>query len=199
MDITQENRVKVIALLAQGICPLCDKSRLEILRHISRSHGITAKEIKDTLLLPRNFSFIPEEQSEKYRQNAIKNDFKSKFIPGRTVKPDQITREKMSAKLKARHQSHPEQLQKLHESAQKVRNEAVKKSNETNRKAVVRVSPDGKAKIYKSMADAGRDSNIDPSNVSRCITVKNRIDSHGNRWILLEDYQQQYGRKNTND
>ena len=96
MEITIENKDKIIALLREGVCPLCNKSHVEPLKHLSRTHKMLAKEIKDALLLPRDYSFTTEELSERYRQNAIKHNFKSKFIPGKTKRPDSITREKRS-------------------------------------------------------------------------------------------------------
>ena len=184
MEISIENREKIIAMLSQGICPICNKSYLEPLRHISRSHGISAREIKDALLLPRSSSFIPQEQSEKYRQNAIEHDFKSRFVPGKTKKPDSNTREKMREKAISRLKERPELLQAFKEGKKKAQSNAIERSNETNRKSVMKISPNGEIKAYKSMADAERDGNVHNSNISRCIKYK-RLDSRGNRWSLL--------------
>ena len=188
MDISRENRDEIVALLNQGICPICNKSFLNILKHIARSHSISAKDVKDILLLPRGSSFIPGEQREKHRQTAVKHNFKSKFTPGgKGKKPDSATREKMREKAIINLKNNPDHLKALQEARQKAQSKAIEKSNETNRKSVVRVSPDGKTKTYKSIAEAERDGNVHNSNISRCIKEK-RLDCNRNRWYLLEDF-----------
>jgi len=189
MEINLENKNIAITLLNQGICPICNKSYIEVLKHIVRSHKITAKEIKDILLLPYSFTFISNEQSEKYRQNAIKHDFKSKLISDRKGKKlNIITKEKMKEKAILRLKENPNYLQVFKEGAQKARNKAIEKSNEVCKKAVIRISPDRDIKIYESMTDAARDGNTYVSNISRCIK-NNKLDCRGNKWVLYNEYK----------
>lgn len=171
MDISFENKEKIIALLNQGICPICGKTYLVVLRHISRNHKIPAKELKDILLLNRKMSFLPPEQSEKYRQIAIKNDLKSNLIPGLKKNPESLTKEKMKEKAILHLKEYPEHLQSLHNSI---------------KNAVVRIS-DNEIKTYESIEEAAKDNNLHISTISRYVR-QNRLDLQGNKWIYLKDF-----------
>jgi hypothetical protein len=188
MDIALENKDKIVALLNQGVCPLCNGKYVNPLKHIARTHAIPANDLKDTLLLPRKTSFLPPEQSDKHRQTAIEHDFKSTFSSARNRKDhlSELTREKMKVKRLEVIKDSPELLEKFKEGANRARVQAVSNSNEINRRSVIRISPDGVVRTYKSMSEAGRDTGLDSSNVSRCIKY-NRLDHFGNKWILKEE------------
>jgi len=170
MEINIENRDKIIAMLNQGICPLCGKAYLVVLRHISRNHKIPAKELKDILLLNRRVGFLPPEQSEKYRQIAIINDLKSNLIPGLKKNPESLTKEKMKARAILHLRECPEHLQTLHNSI---------------KNAVVRIS-DNEIKTYESIKDAAKDNNVHITTISRYVR-HNRLDLQGNKWVYLKD------------
>lgn len=166
MEISLENKDKIITLLQQGICPICGKKCGFILNHISHKHGISADELKDTLLISRRHSFIPPEQSEKYRMIAIENNYVDKLIPGRKYN-SQLTREKMK-EITIEHYkkdlSHRNILRKKAE------------------KAVARISPAGKITEYDSIENAAKNMKLERGTISRYIRHK-RLDKNGNRWI----------------
>lgn len=171
MDINSDNKEKIIALLNQGICPLCGKTYLVVLRHISRSHKIPASELKDILLLNRKISFLPPELSEKYRQIAIKNDLKSNLIPGLKKNPESLTKEKMKGKQFLHLKECPEHLRTLHNSI---------------KNPVVRIS-ENEIKTYESIEEAAKDNNLHISTISRYVR-HNRLDLQGNKWLYLKDF-----------
>lgn len=170
MDINLENKDKIIALLMQGICPLCKKKCGFILNHISRIHGITANELKDTLLISRRSSFIPTEQSEKYRQIAIKNNLSENLIPGRKGNPALLTREKMKNITESHYKEHPEHREVIREKA---------------KRPVVKISPNGEMKVYDSIINAAKANSLNSSTISRYVRHK-RLDQYGNRWNYAE-------------
>lgn len=172
MEISPGNKEQIVALLNQGICPFCGKTYLVILRHISRKHGIPAKELKDILLLPHKSSFLPSEQSEKYRQIAIKNDLKSNLIPGLKKNPEPLTRQKMKGGAVSHLKEHPEHLQVLRKS---------------KHRAVIRISANSEIKTYESIEEAAKDNNLNVTTISRYVRHK-RLDRQGNKWVYLKDF-----------
>lgn len=167
MNISLENKEKIVALIKQGICPVCNKSFLVVLRHISRSHGIPARDLKDILLLSRRSSFISAEQSEKYRQIAVINNLGANLVPGRKVEAEPLTREKVKEKMFSHYKSDTEHRNIIREKA---------------KKAVMRISSNKIVKEYDSIESAAKDVKLNRSTISRYIRYK-RLDKQGGSWI----------------
>lgn len=88
MELCIENKEKILSYLNVGECPICHKNGYKaILTHISRSHGISHREIKDILLIPVSKSFIPEDLKEKHscatKNNGTINNLKKSNGKGR--------------------------------------------------------------------------------------------------------------------
>lgn len=158
MEISLANRDAIVALLREGICPLCGGKYVNPLLHISKKHGIKPREIREALLIKVKTSFVSQELREAMSNNAIKRN---------AVLPMHNADKKEYPK--------PTKLKTI--AAQ----ENGKHIN--NKKAIKRISPDGEIKIYKSMLEAGKDNNIDYSTISHCIR-ENRLDKRKNRWAL---------------
>lgn len=174
MDITLENRDRIIALLREGICPICGKKYANPLIHISKTHGIPAEEFKDTLLLRRNRGFASPEVSEKYRQVAIRSNHAKNLTPGNKLKKTSIEKRKQQFAIKDHYKKHPEHLKAFKEGQRKNAKKAARTSAVVTQKPVVRVSETGEIKHYKSISDAARENKISTGSICRCISGKYR-------------------------
>lgn len=74
MEINTENRDKIIALLREGVCPICGKIFKSPVTHISVIHGMSRFELKGKLMIGQRHGFASPELSEKYRKLAIKHN-----------------------------------------------------------------------------------------------------------------------------
>ena len=174
MDITLENRDRVIALLREGTCPICGKKYANPLIHIAKMHGIPAKEFKDALLLRRNRGFASPEVSEKCRQVALRSNNARNLTPGNELKKTGLEKRKQQFATKDHYRKHPEHLKAFKEGQRKSAKKAARASAVVTQKPVVRVSETGEIKEYKSISDAARENKISTGNISSCINGKYR-------------------------
>ena len=73
-----KNRERIIALLKNGECSICDKKGFKnIMGHVVRAHGINSTELKDELLLSRNSGFWSEEIKTEYSKRAKEKNYVS--------------------------------------------------------------------------------------------------------------------------
>lgn len=155
MDICTENREKIISLLQSGICPICGEKHVNPLLHIRKKHGITPREIRNTLLIKTKTSFIDPDLRQVMSNAAIQNNKVLAMAGVRPTHPSPTRLKSISARQNGKHID--------------------------NKKAIVKTLPSGEIKIYKSMIEAGADNNVHYSTISLCIK-ENRLDKKGNKW-----------------
>lgn len=74
MDITPENKNKIIALLREGICPICGKKGFSVpLSHVNRVHGIDRVELKQSIGIGLHHTFTTVECHEALSTSAKRN------------------------------------------------------------------------------------------------------------------------------
>lgn len=172
MEINLENKDKILALLREGICPICGKQFKMPLVHINHIHGIKKNELKDALMIGRQEGFTTPEIRKKLKESGGSSN--NGITAGNFGKRDEVSKEKMSIKKKMYFTNHPEKLQAFMEGSKRILPDARKKALEFTRKRVVRVSESGEIKNYKSMSDAARENNVSVGGLSDCLSGKYR-------------------------
>jgi len=154
MEINLENRGKIIALLEQGICPICGKGPFKVpLLHITQAHGIPQNKLKDALMISHIKGFSEKELHDKRSKEAKERQAAGTLHPnlGKDRKHTEKTKGKQAFTAKTK--GNPNAT------------EAVKKARS---KAVCRISDTGEVdKIYNSITDAAKDNNIRISSIAR--------------------------------
>lgn len=114
MELSKREREKYIALLNAGQCPFCGQNGFKkILIHVRYAHGLSASEIKDSLLVNTNKGFCSEETANLHKTIALRQGFGKEVRP--LTQPDRssvktITKKKMS--LMAKTPEHKELFKK---------------------------------------------------------------------------------------
>lgn len=154
MEISLENREKIIALLKEGTCPICGKEGIKNpLGHVSFVHKIPAKELKDRLLLGRTTNtFFAKENAQKQSNNAKRQG----------LRPVTYNRFKKHTDL------------------------AKQKISFANSKPVIRISPNGDVKLFKSVVAAAKECNITDAAIRACLYGRTKT-SAGYRWKYLKE------------
>jgi len=87
LELHDLDKSKTLKMLENGVCPFClRKGFKKILVHISRIHGIPAKELKDNLMIPRNTGFCDEETMGKAQIFTKNQGFGVLIRPSKTRK-----------------------------------------------------------------------------------------------------------------
>ncbi len=167
MEITLENKEKIIALLREGICPICGNKYKNPLCHLNKKHGIPKKQLKDTLLIKQKSSFVAPYLSEKLRETAIKHNLVSHMHAAERVNPDitDAAREKHRISMSNQWKRNPA----LREASRKNIQKAGKKSAKSRRKPVIRIDDDGNTTLYDSIKDAANANGVPSSSVISCL------------------------------
>lgn len=168
MDITLENRDRIIALLREGTCPICGKKGLKNpLIHVHHQHGLDRKGLKDIIMLRRSFNFTSAETKEKQKKAALKNNavdnLRGKQHP---QKHDTIEKEKMSYIKKEKFKTDVKYAEKLQEVLTAGREETLRK--------IVRISADGTTVEYSSLTQAAKENKISISAISNCLAGRTK-------------------------
>jgi hypothetical protein len=101
MDIDLENRDKIIALLREGTCPICNRKRLASpLAHIAKTHGIPHKEFKDAIGIALKYGFASSELSKIRHESALRNEMAARI--NATIRPTPDARQSKQIKKVAR-------------------------------------------------------------------------------------------------
>lgn len=171
MEINVENREEIIALLEQGICPICGRDSFKVpLLHIVQAHGIPQNKLKDTLMISQIRGFSDKELHNK-RSIIAKERLAAGILypkPQKGKKHGKATKEKMAYMAKTKNKS-----QSGITAAKKVRS-----------KPVCRILESGEVdKIYSSISEAARDNDIRISSIARAVTGEYAT-AGGYRWKL---------------
>ena len=76
IELSLENKDKILACLNNGECFICGKKNLKIpFLHIEPMHSISANYTKDILLISHKVGFACEESSQRMRKTAMINGF----------------------------------------------------------------------------------------------------------------------------
>ena len=182
VEISASNREKIIALLREGVCPICGKKFINPLNHISKKHGIPANELKDTILVGHLKSFSSPELSAKLSQAAISQNRAAQLQPGYGEKHTTTAKKKIRMATLDEYKKNPEHLAAFKNSNKKI---GAQKSAATTRKPVVRISNTGEIKTYGSISEAATDNKVSISSISRCVNGK-QSEAIGYKWQYVE-------------
>lgn len=180
MDITLENKEKIITLLREGICPICGNKYKNPLCHINKKHGISKNQLKDTLLIRQKSSFVSPDLSEKLRKTAIKHNLVSYMHAAERVNPDitDAAREKHRISMSDQWKRNSAALREAsRENIQK----AGKKSAKSRQKPVIRITDDGQTTLYDSIKDAANANGVPSSSIISCLKGISHK-SAGHKW-----------------
>jgi hypothetical protein len=183
MEISLENREKIIALLKEGTCPICGRKGFgNPLVHINRTHGMSKNEVKDALMISHLCGFAGEKLSQTSRETAKKNRAAGKWYVGQNKGNKghtKATKEKQAFIQKEIFKQNPNLLLKFKEGS--------KNANKRQEKPVLRISPNGDIKEYQGVSYAARALGIDASSISKAIRGKNgRTYVAGYKWKYKE-------------
>jgi hypothetical protein len=183
MEISLENREKIIALLKEGTCPICGRKGFgNPLGHINRTHGISKNEVKDALMISHLCGFAGEKLSQASRESAKKNRAAGKWYVGQNKGNKghtKTTKDKLAFIQKEAFKKNPDLLMKFKEGN--------KNAHKRQEKPVLRISPNGDIKEYRGVNYAARALGIDASSISKAIRGKNgRTYVAGYKWKFKE-------------
>lgn len=96
INTDQNERDRWIELLSSGTCPICNKIGFKkVLCHLALKHQVNTTELKDELLLARDYAFCDISTSEKQREIALSQGLGKKIKadgPIYKTKHDKITK-----------------------------------------------------------------------------------------------------------
>lgn len=161
MEINLENREKIIALLHEGICPICGRNGLKVpLIHIARSHKINRIEFKDLILLGKRNGFMdPECKENKVTYCKDKNTVAHMVKRGNGVKT--TNSKAISYAAKQHYRDGLLRLAKGNPNKQSI--------VEAQSKPVVRIAGSGGTTEYPSIKAAAEANGVTLAAVSNCL------------------------------
>jgi hypothetical protein len=172
MEIKLENRERIIALLKNGICPVCGRSGLKIpLIHVTRSHGIDRLEFKNMILLGQRNGFMDTEHRERKVEHCKKvNTVKRMKKRGTMRKPNGKA---ISRANKQHYKNGRISLVKGNPNKQSI--------IDAQSKPIIRISANGDTLEYLSIKDAGKANGVTLAAISNCLRGKTKS-SAGYKW-----------------
>jgi len=174
MEINLENREQIIALLREGICPICGKGPFKVpLLHVTQAHGITQKELKDKVMISHVKGFSDKELHDKRSKEAKEGQAAGILHSCRRKKGEkhtEIAKKKQAFMAKTQNKNLP----------------GIAAAKKARSKPVCKISPDGSIKIYNSFSEAAEDNDIPVSSISRAISGKFKT-AGGCGWKELKD------------
>jgi hypothetical protein len=180
MDITIENRDKIISLLKEGTCPICNKGKFKNpLQHIRQAHKINSIELKDLLLYPRSKGFASPDFSKKCKERNLTNNSAQKMLEKRpkiNVEIADLAKSKLINTIKEKINDDPNYREYMLNKAKN----AQKKAHLVRRIKVIRISDNGEEKVYESIKDAARDNGVVIGTIR--YALKKGIKSAGYKW-----------------
>lgn len=178
MEISIENRDKIIALLREGTCPICGKKGFKIpLVHVARAHGISRTEIKSMILLGQRNGFLDPEYRKRKTEYAQKQNILSQF-KGKPQKFSSVDGSKaISYSAKKRYKAGLIPLNKGNPDI-----DSIKKAQ---RKAIIGVNYDGDTIKYASIKEAAEAHGVTITAISNCLRGKSKTCA-GCKWQYIK-------------
>jgi len=171
LEISLENRDKIIAMLDMGICPVCGKANLKLpLQHLRIGHQICAAELRCALVIPNRHTFASQDFSEKISESNIRRNDIDKLNANLPPLNERI---KLVIAATKKFKNTPESKQRYGDLA--------RQGQDAAKKSVIRIDKENKSVTFDSTVSAAKSTGLHPTSVYRALTGKYKT-AGGYRW-----------------